>query len=520
MSRGITLGLLVAVALAVALRFPKLDLRPMHNDEAVNAIKFQALWEHGSFKYDPNEFHGPTLAYATLALSKLTGAPDFPNFTEVRLRIVTVLFGLGLILLLPLIADGLGARAIFWAALFTAISPALVFYSRYYIHEMLLLFFTFLALAAGWRCVRSRKIGWALLAGTAVGLMQATKETFVLALAAMAAALLLNHLWTRPLDEREPAPPAKFNRNHLILFLAAWFVIWLVFFSSFFSNSKGLLDSVRTYSPWLHRTAGASPHIHPWDYYLAHLAFFHTKGGPIWSEGLILMLAALGIFAAFTRKGLTGSNPAFLRFLSFYSLALAGIYSALPYKTPWCLINFWHGLVLVAGVGAVAIFQWAKKRPLKIAVGVLLLAGAGQLSLQAWHTGAWQSSEDLPKYRQNPYVYSQTSPDLLELVALVEAIANKTHSGDNLVIEVISPENDYGPLPWYLRRFHHVGWWSSLPDQAPAPVMIVSTRLHTDLEERKTHGMIGRFELRPQIFLELHVRTDLWHAYLDAAKSP
>ncbi len=520
MSRGVTLGLLVAVAVALALRCPKLDLRPMHNDEAVNAIKFQALWEHGSFKYDPNEFHGPTLAYATLALSKLTGAPDFPQFTEAQFRFVTVLFGLGLILLLPLIADGLGARAIFWAALFTAISPALVFYSRYYIHEMLLLFFTFLSLAAGWRYICSRKMGWALLAGTAVGLMQATKETFVLALVAMAAAFFLNHLWTRRLDERGPAAPVKFNRSHLIIFLAGWFVIWLVFFSAFFSNSKGLLDSIKTYSPWLHRTAGASPHIHPWYYYLVRLAFFQVKGGPIWSEGLVLVLAVVGIFAAFTRKGLSGSNPTFLRFLSFYSLVLAAIYSALPYKTPWCLINFWHGLILLAGVGAVAIFQWAKTRPLKIAVGILVLAGAGQLSLQAWHTSAWQSDEDLPKYRQNPYVYSQTSPDLLELVALVDAIANKTHSGNDLIIEVISPESDYWPLPWYLRRFHHVGWWSSLPDQTLAPVMIVSTKLGADLEEKKTHRMVGRFELRPQTFLELYVRADLWRAYLDAAKSP
>ena len=64
---------------------------------------------------------------------------------------VPVAFGVGLILLLALLADGLSRAALCWAAFFTAISPAMVFYSRYFIHEMLLVFFTLVALAGGWR---------------------------------------------------------------------------------------------------------------------------------------------------------------------------------------------------------------------------------------------------------------------------------------------------------------------------------------------------------------------------------
>jgi len=157
--------LAASLVLALAFRCPRLDERPMHNDEAVNAIKFGDLWQHGAYKYDPNEHHGPSLFYITLAIARLTSSPDFEHLSETKLRLVAVLFGVGLILLLPLVADGLGRKATIWAALFTAISPAMVFYSRYYIHEMLLVFFTFLALAASWRYWRSRKIGWALLAG-------------------------------------------------------------------------------------------------------------------------------------------------------------------------------------------------------------------------------------------------------------------------------------------------------------------------------------------------------------------
>ena len=47
---------------------------------------------------------------------------------------VPVLFGVGLILIFGLMVDGLGRGGTVWAALAAAISPAMVFYSRYYIH--------------------------------------------------------------------------------------------------------------------------------------------------------------------------------------------------------------------------------------------------------------------------------------------------------------------------------------------------------------------------------------------------
>src|SRR6266404_1408186 len=209
-------GLLFAIGIALALRCPRLDVRPMHNDEAVNAIKFGQLWEHGTYKYDPNEHHGPTLFYATLAVARLTSSPDFEHLTETKLRLITVLFGVGLLLLLPLIADGLGRKATVWAAIFTAASPAMVFYSRYYIHEMLLVFFAFLALAAGWRYWRTRNLGWALLAGAGLGLMHATKETFLITVAAAALALGLNQLWNRLLDATgAPVLAPRLNFWHL-----------------------------------------------------------------------------------------------------------------------------------------------------------------------------------------------------------------------------------------------------------------------------------------------------------------
>src|SRR5690349_83118 len=200
MNKGLILGLLFALIVALALRLPRLADRPMHNDEAVNGVKFGALWIHGDYKYDPNEHHGPTLYYATLLVAGFPKHRDLANLSESNLRLLTVLFCLGLIPLLLLLRDGLGETACIWAGVLTAVSPAFVFYSRYYIHEILLVFFTFLALVAGWRYWQSRKIGWALLMGASVGLMCATKETFILALAAAGVALGLNQVWNRLMD--------------------------------------------------------------------------------------------------------------------------------------------------------------------------------------------------------------------------------------------------------------------------------------------------------------------------------
>jgi 4-amino-4-deoxy-L-arabinose transferase-like glycosyltransferase len=73
----------------------------------------------------------------------------------------------------------------------------MVFYSRYFIHEMLLVFFTLLTLAAGWRYAKTRKVFWAVLTGAGIGLMFATKETFVLTVAALSFALIATRLWNR-----------------------------------------------------------------------------------------------------------------------------------------------------------------------------------------------------------------------------------------------------------------------------------------------------------------------------------
>ena len=179
--------ILAVTIAALAIRLPLLRQRPMHGDEAVHAIKFGDLLEKGVYSYDPYEYHGPTLKYLTLIPACISSEAKLTEVSELTLRIVPVFFGVLLVVLLLFVVDGLGRGAAIFAAVLTAISPAMVFYSRYYIHEMLLVCFTFGAIICGYRYAQSKSVGWILLTGIFLGLMHATKETCIIAFGSMAA---------------------------------------------------------------------------------------------------------------------------------------------------------------------------------------------------------------------------------------------------------------------------------------------------------------------------------------------
>lgn len=517
------LGLILAAAGALALRVPQLDRRPMHNDEAVNAIKLRELWEQGRYRYDPHEFHGPSLHYATLPLLWLSGAGDFEEVTERTLRAVAVVFGTGLVLLVVLLADGLGRSATLWAAALTAVSPAMVFYSRYFIHEMLLVGFTLLVLGAGWRYHRRPHWAWAALAGGGLGLMHATKETFVLAVMAMGGALALCFAWDRWI-RRQPAGWdtrwARQNRKHLAIGLGVAVAVSGLLFTSFLTNPQGPLDSIRTYVPWGSRAQGHSAHTHPWYFYLERLAFFQRERGPVWSEGLVLALAGVGCYAGFRAAEGGGFAAGLVRFLGLYTILLTAAYSAIPYKTPWCLLGFLHGMIVLAGTGAAFLLQPSRGRLRRAITWTVLLAAGGHLTWEAWRAnfGVDRQERLYAADRRNPYVYAQTLPDLLELVERIQGLVAAAPERKMLKVHVIAPDSDYWPLPWYLRGLKNVWWLDAAPADPYAPVVVAASALGLALDETTNRAWtnVGLFTLRPRVYLDLFVESRLWRSYVES----
>jgi uncharacterized protein (TIGR03663 family) len=517
-------SILFAAVFALGLRAGRLEQRPMHGDEAVHAYKFGELLEArctSGYRYDPDEYHGPTLNYITLVSAWLSGISTYENLNEFALRIVPVVFGTLLVLLLVAVADGLGRPAAVVAAIATAISPAFVFYSRYYIHEVLLVCFTFGVIISGYRYVKSPdgSSGWAVLAGVCLGLCHATKETCVIAFGAMILAVLLTGFLSRVQDGRirsEPRCPLGLVRPlHILIGLVVAVVVSALFHSSFFGNPDGVIDSVRTYANYLNRASQSSIHIHRWYYYLHMLVYWKFGPGPVWSEVFIVILAAVGFIAVMMNKGPTGADSGFLRFIAFYTLIMTVAYSAIPYKTPWCMLGFLHGMILLAGVGAVVVMRLAPGTLARV-ITVLLLSAGGVFLV-------WQAC--LCNYKffadtRNPYVYAHTHPDVVEVAERIDEISEVHPAGDGMFIQVIYPGN-FWPLPWYLRRFSNVGWFSGVDEQAPlAPVIVFSAAIDQDLRKKLSELNVTYVplfnaykQLRPRIFLRGLVAKDLWDRY-------
>lgn len=540
----VPLFLVVTIA-AIALRLPLLEQRPMHGDEAVHAVKFSELLEKGSYRYDPDEYHGPTLSYLTLIPAWLSSAQKLSDLSEFTLRIVPVFFGVCLVLLLLLLIDGLSWPAVVCAAVLTAVSPAFVFYSRYYIQEMLLVCFTFGAITFGYRYTQNKSIKWALLTALSLGLMHATKETSIIAFGSMLLAVLLMLLMRRrPLSLRglrsrpRQSHPLRFrllrsarndereaNRTNWVWHLSAAFVVAAtvsaLFYSSFLTNPVGILDSVRTYSVYFSRAGQDGLHNHPWYYYLKMLIYFRVSAGPIWSEALIVILAVVGFIVAITRKGIAGVNFPLLRFIAFYTLIMTVLYSVIPYKTPWCMLGFLHGMILLAAIGAVAVIKLSPNILTRVLVCLLLLAASVQLTWQAY-LGSYKFYAD----PRNPYVYAHPTKDVFTIAGRVKDIAVAGPDGLNTYVQVICPDDDYWPLPWYLRTLSNVGWWDRVDENvSAAPIIIASpsvkSALMRKLYEQPPPGKRNLYvplfdsyiELRPQVELLGFVTKELWDSY-------
>lgn len=129
-------GILISGIAALA-RFYDLALKPLHHDEGVNGFFLTSLFRDGNYKYDPANYHGPTLYYIALAFAKLFGLETVPA------RLSVAVFGVLCVVLTLYLKRYIGRIGSLAAALFIALSPGLIFISRYFIHET---FFVFLGL--------------------------------------------------------------------------------------------------------------------------------------------------------------------------------------------------------------------------------------------------------------------------------------------------------------------------------------------------------------------------------------
>jgi uncharacterized protein (TIGR03663 family) len=514
----VSTGALVAIALVIGLwlRLAQLEIRPMHHDEANQAVKFGQLLERGEYRYDSNDHHGPALYYLSLPAAALRGQTTLASLDEATLRGVTVAFGAVTILLLLVMTPGIGRTGAAAGAFLLALSPAMVFYSRMYIQESLFACFTLAFVIAIGRAATGGGLGWYVGAGIAAGLAAATKETSIVVLPVAVAACVFTRWSLRSNASWNLMPRADATRA-LLVGVASAAAIVAMFYSSFFTQAARVLDPVRAIATYVDRGLHADAHAHPWHYYVGLLAY-SSSGGLRWSEGLVLGLALTGAASSWRRPDPARIRRLFwARYLTACVGAIALIMSAIPYKTPWNLLPFYVVAIALAGVGFSALMDAIRSRAGRVALAIALTIALVQLGWQAWRASILYASDP-----RNPYVYVQTVPDAVRMAARIRALAGVHPDRNRMQVSVIASPSEQWPLPWYLRTMPHVGYWTGPKDVLAlnAPVIVASLD-HADamdaaLGDRYVSEFYG---LRPNVLLALYIDRGVWERFVAAAST-
>ena len=469
--------------LGLALRLPQLSARPMHTDEAVNAYIVGQLLAGGTFTYDQHDRHGPALAALALPLARIQGAKAFSDLSESELRLTTVLAGTITILLFGAAVDMFGFVPCMVAALLFAGASLPVYYDRYFIHESLFVASTLGLILTGWRAFTRNSIAQAVLAGACAALMIAGKETAVPHFFALAAAALCFWRWNL-----HGKSLAGFWRPKVVMVATAVFLLLSVAIFTWFGSNWKALAALLHAGPSLFARAGGEGHQKPFWY------FAQLLGGG-WSGGLISILACFGFIQAARKR-----EPSAYGFFVFYAFFVAGIYSLIPYKTPWLALNFWLPIALFAGLGIETIWRMPVKNPaLRLASPVFcILVGVLAAVLITRDTSERVFAH--PTDDSNPYAYAHTSDDLLGLPAVIEEVAHQNSIAAPRIAVIAA---DPWPLPWYLRHFSQTGYWQPGQQTGEADFYVTSNDVAEQFGDRHKDLHADFFGLRPGVLVIL-----------------
>jgi uncharacterized protein (TIGR03663 family) len=491
---------------AAFLRIYQYALKPFHHDEGVNGFFLINLVRNHVYHYDPANYHGPTLYYFALLSTLL-----FRGMSDFAVRFVPAIFGLATVWLMLTLRRYIGTVGALVAAALVAVSPCAVFYSRYFIHESLFVFFSVAIVVAALRYYETANPLYLMLLSASAALLFATKETAmitagVFVIAFFSTGIYQRMMGTRGVGKKRRKQQGKYSRETestgglerygdtktLVLLgasaLAIFILVHILFYSSFFTYSKGISDSLATFKIWM-RTGTSEFHAKPWNTYLDWL----------WQEeSMLMLLGAAGILVAARR-----ATNRFAIFSALWAIGIIAAYSLVPYKTPWLVLSFIPPLAITGGYAVNALYQLeddTRSRVLAIALALVVL-GVGLYQTVVLNFYQYDNE-------QYPYVYAHTQRGYLSLIKEINAAAERAGTREKTTISIASP--DYWPMPWYLRDYKGVAYPGSVGAHTEQLVVCNNSQeAQCQAALGARYHRIGSYPLRSGIMLSLYVRNDI-----------
>jgi uncharacterized protein (TIGR03663 family) len=556
----------VITALATFMRFYALDIRALHHDEGVNGHFLTTLFRDGVYKYDPANYHGPTLYYIALFFTKLFGLETLP------IRWSVAVWGVLIVVLAFFLRRYIGRIGSLAAAAFLALSPGMVYISRYFIHEM---FFVFLGLglviALAYFIEKERPgpfaifwiailllvcflpttlniatsvsggsgvgywlvaigiflfeaaligflikmiLGWndgrpvyLLIAASCVSLMFATKETAFITLGTMLISCFCVWIWPRIYTDAKTVGP-EFHSAELS---------FANFRNAIGTGSDRILlivaatalfiyIAVLFFSSFFSYSEGVSKAFEAYSIWTKTGNKDHTQNGT-WAYfqwGKEQELPMMIMAAIGTAFAFFRPRSKFAMFVGLWGFGLLTAYTLIPYKTPWLAISFLLPMCIAAGY-AVNEFVSLKQDAARN-FGLLLSAGAIVVTAYQTYNLNFVRYDD----EDTAYVYAHTKREFLELVRQIEHYAEKSGQGKQAKIQIISP--DYWPLVWYVKDYPNAFFHGKIAPADNAEMIIAKTPdQDKDVIRRyaNQYELVGSYGLRPGVDLNLFVRKDL-----------
>ena len=397
--------------LALFLRTYLLEIKPIHQDEAI--LKFyyiNPLLKGETLNYLGTEYHGLFYHFLSFPFIKIFGDSLF------SLRFSAALFGALTIFLLYFLRDELGRIGVIITALFLAVSPTLVYYSRQYLGYPFFIFFLLLFIILCVKFIKHNKPALFYSIAVAAAILLNINEAFIIFIFISVLFFFFYYLITGK-SQIILKKLKSIKIKHFIIAIFAFMIVFIAIQTVFLtniSNISGLIDAFSNFSSKVVSTGQNKPIL----YYFS-----------------ILIPIEIGLFVMFLLSLFFHRKNIFSVFVIFWTILNLLVFSMISYKTNWVLTIFIFPLILSAGIAGDCLIK--KSRIYSILIAFLVIVTL-IFSIQ-------QNFIYANNFDKNKLGYVETSKDINRI-----AYEIKEYSGNGRILITVEA---YWPLPFYLRDY-------------------------------------------------------------------